>query len=178
MKRTVTSFLGFLFVWIVAVAGGREADSTGFVVRVGDMAPDFTLRTADGSQVSLSALRGRVVMLQFTASWCGVCRKEMPFIEREIWQKHRTDTSFCLIGIDRDEPLERVKAFARQTKVTYPLALDSAAVVFSRYALPESGVTRNVLIGRDGRIVKTTRLFNETEFRSLVKAIDALLKKN
>ena len=54
-----------------------QADSTGYIVRVGEMAPDFTITLTDGKQVSLSSLRGKVVMLQFTASWCGVCRKEI-----------------------------------------------------------------------------------------------------
>ena len=52
-----------------------EADSTGYLVKVGEMAPDFTVTLTDGKQINLSTLRGKVVMLQFTASWCGVWRK-------------------------------------------------------------------------------------------------------
>lgn len=89
-------------------------DAVGYIVKVGDEAPDFEMTLTDGSKVKLSELRGKVVMLQFTASWCGVCRKEMPFIERDIWQKHKDNASFALYGIDRDEPLEKVKAFATQ----------------------------------------------------------------
>jgi thiol-disulfide isomerase/thioredoxin len=55
-----------------------------YLVKVGDIAPDFTLKLTDGSDFTLSKNRGKVVMLQFTASWCGVCRKEMPFIEKDI----------------------------------------------------------------------------------------------
>ena len=115
-------------------------------------------------------------MLQFTASWCGVCRKEMPFIERDIWQRHKDNSSFALIGIDRDEPLEKVIAFAEQTKVTYPLALDPGADVFALYADRKAGITRNVLIDRDGKIVKLTRLYKEEEFNELVQQIDEMLK--
>ena len=63
-------------------------DAAGYIVKVGDMAPDFEMELTDGQKVKLSDLRGKVVMLQFTASWCGVCRKEMPFIEKDIWLKH------------------------------------------------------------------------------------------
>ena len=125
----------------------------------------------------LSSLRGKVVMLQFTASWCGVCRKEMPFIEKDIWQKHQANDRFVLIGIDRDEPLDKVIAFGKAVGVTYPLGLDPGADIFAKYALRESGITRNVLIDRDGRIVKLTRLYNEEEFASLVARIDAMLTK-
>ena len=57
------------------------------------------------------------------------------------------------------------------------LLLDSGADIFAKYALRESGITRNVLIDRDGRIVKLTRLYNEEEFASLVAHIDAMLTK-
>lgn len=153
-----------------------EADSTGYIVRVGDMAPDFTCTQEDGKQIRLSELRGKVVMLQFTASWCGVCRKEMPFIERDIWQKHQND-DFYLLGIDRDEPIETVKKVREATGVTYPLGLDPSAEIYCKYALRSSGITRNVLIDKEGRIVKLTRLYNEEEFASLVEMIDQMLSK-
>lgn len=153
-----------------------KADSTGYIVRVGETAPDFTITLTDGKQVSLSSLRGKVVMLQFTASWCGVCRKEMPFIEKDIWLKHKDNADFALIGIDRDEPLDKVLAFAKSTGVTYPLGLDPGADIFAKYALRESGITRNVLIDKEGKIVKLTRLYNEEEFASLVQMIDEMLK--
>ena len=149
-----------------------EADSTGYIVKVGQMAPDFTITLTDGKQVKLSTLQGKVVMLQFTASWCGVCRKEMPFIEKDIWLKHKNNPNFMLIGIDRDEPLDKVLAFMKSTGVTYPMGLDPGADIFAKYALRQSGITRNVLIARDGKILKLTRLYNEEEFESLVQAID------
>ena len=150
-----------------------QADSTGYIVKVGEAAPDFTITLTDGKQVTLSSLRGKVVMLQFTASWCGVCRKEMPFIEKDIWLKHKDNADFALIGIDRDEPLDKVLAFAKSTGVTYPLGLDPGADIF---ALRESGITRNVLIDKEGKIVKLTRLYNEEEFASLVQTINEMLK--
>lgn len=151
------------------------ADNNGYIVKVGDIAPDFTITLTDGKQVSLSQFRGKVVMLQFTASWCGVCRKEMPFIEKDIWLKHKDNAGFALIGVDRDEPLDKVIAFGKSTGVTYPLGLDPGADIFAKYALRKAGITRNVLIDRDGRIVMLTRLYNEKEFASLVKKIDEML---
>ena len=144
-------------------------DEVGYIVKVGDEAPDFEMTLTDGQKVKLSSL-------QFTASWCGVCRKEMPFIERDIWQKHKDNASFALYGVDRDEPLEKVKAFVKQTKVTYPLGLDPGADIFAKYAVRNAGITRNVLIDKTGKIVMMTRLYNEEEFSALCKKIDELLK--
>lgn len=160
---------------VVTDEAAVQADSTGYIVRVGEQAPDFTITLTDGKQVTLSSLRGKVVMLQFTASWCGVCRKEMPFIEKDIWLKHKDNAGFALIGIDRDEPLDKVLAFAKSTGVTYPLGLDPGADIFAKYALRDAGITRNVLIDREGKIVKLTRLYNEEEFASLVREINEML---
>lgn len=163
-------------VKVATEAMSAQADSTGYIVRIGEIAPDFTITLTDGKQVTLSSLRGKVGMLQFTASWCGVCRKEMPFIEKDIWLKHKDNADFALIGIDRDEPLEKVLAFAKSTGVTYPLGLDPGADIFAKYALRDAGITRNVLIDREGKIVKLTRLYNEEEFASLVQQINEMLK--
>lgn len=179
MKKLLmlAAMLGCLWSTVSVQAQQVTPDAAGYIVKVGDTAPDFEMTLTDGQKVKLSDLRGKVVMLQFTASWCGVCRKEMPFIEKDIWQKHKDNTAFALYGIDRDEPLERVKAFAKQTKVTYPLGLDPGADIFAKYAEREAGITRNVLIDKDGKIVLMTRLYNEEEFASLCKKIDELLAR-
>ena len=161
----------------LAMAQEPEADANGYIVRVGQFAPDFVVKTTDGKSVTLSHLRGKVVMLQFTASWCGVCRREMPHIESEIWQRHKDNPQFVLVGVDREETKEVVDAYTQKVGTTYPMALDTAANAFASYALRQSGITRNVLIDRDGKIVKLTRLYNEEEFSGLVKAIDSLLVK-
>ena len=177
--KTVKSLIFILFALCSLSGKAQEvaADDVGYIVKVGEMAPDFTITLTDGKQVTLSELRGKVVMLQFTASWCGVCRKEMPFIEKDIWLKHKDNSDFALIGIDRDEPLDKVIAFGKSTGVTYPLGLDPGADIFAKYALRKAGITRNVLIDKDGRIVMLTRLYNEKEFAALVKKIDEMLAK-
>ena len=160
---------------VVVEAAQPVPDSVGYIVRLGDMAPDFEMELTDGQKVKLSSFRGKVVMLQFTASWCGVCRKEMPFIEKDIWQKHKENSNFALIGIDRDEPLETVIDFGKKTGITYPMALDPGANIFAKYADRQAGITRNVLIDKDGKIVMLTRLYNEEEFAALCKKIDEML---
>lgn len=148
-----------------------------YLVKVGDMAPDFTLKYTDGSEFTLSALRGKVVMLQFTASWCSICRGEMPHIESRIWQPHKDNADFVLVGVDREEPREVVEEYIAKLGTTYPMLLDDKGDVFASYAVRKSGITRNVLIDRDGRIVKLTRRFEEAEFNDLVATIDSLLAR-
>ena len=88
-----------------------------------------------------------------------------------------SNSAFALIGIDRDEPLDKVIAFGKSTGVTYPLGLDPGADIFAKYALRNAGIARNVLIDKDGRIVMLTRLYNEEEFAALTKKIDEMLAK-
>lgn len=159
-------FLGISFL----TAQGKKVYNDDYLVKTGDQAPDFIINEAGGKSYRLSDLRGRVVMLQFTASWCSVCRHEMPFIEKEIWNPGR-ELGLVLIGIDRDEPLEKVLKFKNDIGITYPLALDPGADIFGLYALKEAGVTRNVIINRSGKIIFLTRLFEREEFDRMKKTI-------
>lgn len=149
----------------------------GYIVKIGQTVPDFVMKLTDGKTVQMKNLRGKVVMLQFTASWCGVCRKEMPHIEKDIWLKHKNNPKFALYGIDLDEPLDKVIKFGKDVGITYPLALDPAGKIFYTFAEQGAGVTRNVIIDKDGKIVYMTRLFKEEEFNEMIQVIDMLLDK-
>ncbi len=162
----------FLFSSIFAQ---QEADSVGFYVKIGDPSPDFTLTFSNGDSTSLTELKDKVIMLQFTASWCSVCRQEMPYIEKDIVQGLECD-ELVVIGVDMDEPAEKVIKFADDMKITYPLALDPGAEIFELFADKKSGVTRNVIIDKKGNIAHLTRLFNFKEFNEMVEKIKVLLK--
>lgn len=149
-------------------------DDRGYIVKVGQEAPDFTTLLTDSTTFTLSDYRGKVVMLQFTASWCGVCRKEMPHIEKDIWQPLK-DKGLVLVGVDRGEPMGKIIDFAKKMEVTYPLALDEDSKIFELYARKDAGVTRNVIINKEGEIVFLTRLFDEEEFKAMIEEIKRLL---
>jgi peroxiredoxin len=155
---------------------GQKVYENNYLVKVGDRAPDITINEAGGKSYKLSDLKGKVVMLQFTASWCSVCRKEMPFIEEEIWLPGRKQ-GLVVIGIDRDEPEATVRKFAADMKITYPLALDPGADIFGLYAEKQAGVTRNIIIDRNGKIIFLTRLFEREEFDKMKSVIFSELAK-
>ncbi len=171
---TVTNLEGGITAWIEN--DRTVADAYDYIVFDGDPAPDFTTTIYEGGEVTLSDLRGKVVMLQFTASWCGVCRREMPFIEKDIWQRHKDNPDFVLMAIDLQETDDKIQLLKDVTGITYPIARDTEARIFDSYNLHGAGVTRNVLIDRDGNIVMRTRLYQEEEFAALVAKIDEMLK--
>lgn len=154
----------------------KAADERGFIVKVGDVAPLFSATIANGDTVfHLANNKGKVVMIQFTASWCSVCRKEMPFIEKEIHQKYINNKDFVLLALDYDEALQKINELIEATGITYPVGFDKGASIFHRYAAQKAGVTRNIIIGKDGKIVFLTRLFNRNEFNEMKAAIQKAL---
>jgi peroxiredoxin len=147
----------------------------GYIVKLGQTIPDFDIVLPDGTTLNTNSLRGKVLMLQFTASWCSVCRKEMPHIEREIWEKYKNNPDFLLYGIDLKEDREKVVEFQKQIGITYPLALDLEGKIFYSFAAQDAGVTRNIIVDKNGKIVFMTRLYKEEEFNKMKKVIKALL---
>ena len=147
----------------------------GYKVKVGDQAPEIDLKLLDGQIINNENIQGKVVVFQFTASWCSVCVKEMPHLETEVWQRFKDD-NFILIGVDLMENLEVVKEFISKTKVTYPFTIDSDGAFFESFTLPKAGVTRNIVVNQKGKISFLTRLYDEIEFAQMIEHIDKLLK--
>ena len=114
------------------------------------------------------------MVLQFTASWCSVCIQEMPHLEKDVWQRFKDD-GLKLIGIDKDEPLDVVRKFQKRVGTTYPIALDPGSKHFTKFAHKNSGVTRNIVIDRDGKIAFLTRLFDKVEFQQMIDVIERLM---
>lgn len=151
----------------------QTPDDRGYIVQVGDTVPSFSLTDIHGQTFTDQSLLGQTYILQFTASWCSVCRQEMPHLEAEVWQPFQ-DRNFTLLGVDLDEPRDKVVKFAGQMGVSYPMCPDEKGAVFYSIAAPKSGVTRNVVVAPDGRIAMLTRLFDEEEFARMVDLVDQL----
>lgn len=115
----------------------------------GDLAPDFTLPALDGSPWRLSELRGKVVIVNFWATWCGPCRKELPQLER-LHRRFSTD-GLAMLGLS-DEKADEARRYLEENGITYPTLHDHGALVFRRYHV--SAIPTSLIIGRDGRLEK------------------------
>lgn len=172
MKKIV-----FITLLILAQISCAQEDSTrGYKVKVGEQSPTLDFELLDGTPISNENLKGKVVVLQFTASWCSVCIKEMPHLEAEVWQKFKNE-DFILIGIDLKEDRKKVDRFIAKMKVTYPFTIDKDGSLFESFTLPNAGVTRNIVLDKNGKIIFLSRLYDEKEFAEMVNVIDAELKK-
>lgn len=171
--RTIFIFLLFSYANIMFA---QEMDDRGYIVRIGEQAPKFDFELLDGTQINNELLKGKTVVLQFTASWCSVCRKEMPHLEKEVWQRFKDD-DFLLIGLDLKEDEQTVKEFIERMGVSYPIAIDKDGDLFELFAGPKQGVTRNIVIDENGEIIFLTRLYEREEFEEMIRIIDSELKK-
>ena len=97
----------------------------------------------------------------------------MPHLETDVWQAFK-DRPFTLLGVDLDEPEDKVASFAQKMKVTYPICPDEKGAVFYSFAAPKAGVTRNVVVDKEGKIAMLTRLFDEAEFAKMIELVDEL----
>ena len=169
-------FLLVLAIITVQFGFSQKEVNRGYKVNIGEQAPKIDLKYLDGSSLTNENLKGKVTVLQFTASWCSVCIKEMPHLEKDVWQRFKNE-DFTLIGIDLKESPEKVKKFKERTGITYPMALDSEGKLFESFTLKNAGVTRNIVLDKNGKIIFLTRLFNKEEFNTMIEIIAAELKK-
>ena len=144
------------------------------LVEVGEKAPDFTVEMFDGTQVSLRELRGKVVLLNFWATWCPPCREELARVQTDIIDRF-AGKPFVFLPVSRGETRETVAAFREKMGYTFPMGLDSARTVYDRYA--SNFIPRNFLIDRDGKIVLATVGYDEKEFDELIRTIEKTLEK-
>ncbi|MGD8831925.1 MAG: TlpA disulfide reductase family protein [Pseudomonadales bacterium] len=113
---------------------------------ISDAAPDFTLKSLEGSNLRLDEYRGQVVLLNFWASWCGPCRQEMPLLDR---LHHRyEDTGFAVIGVNVEGDAAPAQGIVDQTQVTFPILIDDGQKVSEMYNL--QAMPSTVVIDRDG----------------------------
>jgi len=143
-----------LIIAVAAIVGfyslRRHAPVSGTTgARAKAVAPDFTLPKLDGTQLSLSSYRGKVVLLDFWATWCVPCREEIPrFVEMQ--QKYG-DRGLQIIGVSMDDSPDPVRPFYQQFRMNYPVVMGTAATGEAYGGV--LGLPIAFLIDRDGRIV-------------------------
>ena len=130
--------LGTLLSLFVVSHAGAAASS--------GAAPDFTLKSRDGSNIKLSELRGQVVMVNFWASWCGPCRHEMPLLE-QLYQRYQP-MGFTLLGVDVEEDSSAADKILKDIPVSFPILYDNKNSVTESYQV--RAMPSTFLIDRDG----------------------------
>ncbi len=136
-------------------------------------APDFTLPSLGGENVRLQEQRGRVVMINFWASWCGPCREEMPHLAR-LYEKYRA-SGFTVLAVNIDEDPAKAARLAQQLGMRFPVLLDTGKQVSRTYDL--SAMPSTVLVDRDGRVRHVHRGYRDGYAETYDRQIRDLLRE-
>lgn len=177
MKKIIIAILALLTISTAAVVAARytqyQSSDPNAVAVVGDQCPSFEVQMLDGELVSIDSLRGKTVLINFWATWCPPCNKEMTRVEKEIVERF-ADEEFVFLPISRGEKPEVVKTWRTKNGYKFDTGLDIATEIFPLFA--RTGIPRNYLIGPDGTIVYYEVGYTPELFDELVKKIDATIQ--
>lgn len=144
------------------------------LVKAGDTAPDFTVEMFDGGKATLSELRGKVVLLNFWATWCPPCRQELARVQTDLIDRF-AGRDFVFLPVSRGEKRDAVAAFREKQGYAFPMGLDPEQTIYGLYA--SNYIPRNFLIGPDGKVLSATVGYEPEEFDALVATIEQALNK-
>lgn len=158
---------------LLSSCGRNESVPSPSVAEIGTPAPDFSLLSVSGETVKLSGLKGRVVLLEFWATWCGPCKESIPELSA-LYGEYR-DRGFTVIGVSVDgegNPTKELAAFARDNRMNYPV-LAGTEETSRTYGV--RSIPAGFLIDKEGRIVETFVGYSG-QFKTTIRAkIEKLL---
>ena len=155
----------------VFAAADDKAQTT--KVKAGEEAPDFTCQTLNGKEFTLNKQKGKVVVVNFFATWCGPCMVEMPHLEKEVYLKNKDRKDFALIVIGRENKASELEKFKKDKSFTVPMAPDSKREIYDKYA--EKYIPRTFVIGKDGIVKLASVGYTQAGFQEILKTIEAEL---
>ncbi len=166
MASTVTK-------WLRGATVAAMLASTSLVGASASMAPAFSLPSRGGDTVSLSQLKGRVVMLNFWASWCGPCRQEMPLLDQ--MHKRYSALGFTLVGVNVDANSKDAEEWLSRTPVSFPVLFDRESKVSAMYDV--KAMPSTVFIDRKGNVRYLHKGYKPGDEGEYLNQIRALLKE-
>jgi len=159
-------FICFIFI-LLHCSKAKEPSSSS--------APDFNLTTIDGQEIKLSDLKGKVILLDFWATWCGPCKESIPHLNEVYKNYHQSGFELIGLSMDKMSEVEMVRRFVRSMDITYPIGFTSKELVKS-YGV--SVIPTTILIDKKGRIREKIMGFNTSIARKITMRIEELLSES
>lgn len=164
--------LGLLLLTVLA---GYAQEDRADRVKVGDTMPAFTIVRDDGSKIASSDFKGKVILVNFFATWCPPCQKELAEAQKSLWPKYKDRKDFVFLVIGREHSDADLVKYNKKKKFDFPLYPDKDRAVFAAFA--DNLIPRSYLIDKEGRVIMATKGYTEEEFKALMDRIDEALNK-
>lgn len=145
------------------------------LIEVGQQVPEFKYITLNHDTVNINDLKGKVVFMNFFATSCPICMKELPFVENEIWAKYKENENFVLLVFGREHEADEMISFKEKFGYTFNVVPDPGRKIYSLFA--ERYIPRNIVLNRQGEIIYQATGFTEEEFEKLMQVIETELNK-
>lgn len=151
-----------------------RAQSDGDIVNVGDQMPAFTIVSDSGTKMSSATLKGKVILVNFFATWCPPCQKELADVQEKLWPKYKDNKNFQLLVIGREHTDAELAKYNEKKGFDFPLYPDKNRAIFGAFA--KNLIPRSYLIGKDGKVIYASKGYTEEEFAELMGKIEAAVK--
>ena len=176
--RKVTLFFAAALFSLLSFAQDNNAD----IVKVGDSMPAFTLHSTVNGTVSSEDLKGKVVLINIFATWCGPCQSELAEVQKTLWPKYKDNKDFCMLVIGREHTDDQLTEYNKRKGFTFPLYPDPKREVTGKFA--SQYIPRSYLIDKEGKVISATVGYKKEEMMAFGDAqndkssIEITLPKN
>ena len=144
-------------------------------LKKGDTMPKFELTSSVYGDIKPADLKGKVVLINLFATWCGPCQTELAEVQETLWPKYKDNKDFVMLVIGREHTDEQLQKYNERKQFTFPLYPDPKREVFSLFA--EKYIPRAYLFDQEGKLIYASVGYSEEEFQILMDTIESALRK-
>ena len=170
MKRVFVFVVSLLVLGSLARVNAQEKET---LVKVGDDVPEFVVEMFDGQKINIKDLKGKIVLINFWATWCPPCQEDLKRVQKEIIDRFK-GKDFVFLAISREESKEQVKKFRERNGYSFPMGLDPERKIYSKFAT--ATIPRNFIIDKKGKIVEIEVGYTKEAFAKMIEKLEKLLK--
>ncbi|MEM6687155.1 MAG: TlpA disulfide reductase family protein, partial [Bacteroidota bacterium] len=164
MKIYLQSFTTIIFCLFLCVTNAQKGD----IVKKGHDVTNWIFTVENDQKIKLADYKDKVVLINFFANWCGPCKREMPFLEKDVWQQYKNRENFVMMAFGRGDDLAKVQKFQKDFKTTFQMHPDASKAIYNHFATMY--IPRNYIIKNGKSVCNNATISSNSSFE---KPLDA-----